>query len=178
DGLDALVLSHGVFTYGLDRASDEDRLQAAADTNFTSRALIFTELVPDLASRRGQVFEVNSTAARGIRPDVPWYSASLAGSLSFFRSVAGAEGVKGKIRVCSIILGRTATPMQEDVVRLEGRPYRPDTLLSPDAVGAFIAFRLAGAEAAPAFDAAEGHLAEVVLLPPPVDPGGEDGGGP
>lgn len=41
---------------------------------------------------------------------------------------------KDGIRVLSIFLGRTATPMQEEVHRLEGKPYRPERLLQPEDV--------------------------------------------
>ncbi len=169
-GLDVLVLSHGVFARGLGDSSDEEALQRIIDTNFTSRALIFTELLPLLVRRRGHVFEVSSTAARGVRPDVPWYSASMAGSLSFFRNVHGADEVKNAVAVCSVVLGRTATPMQEEVMRLESRPFRPEELLSPEAVAAFVAARLAA-------PAEAGRTAEVVLLPPGRVAGADDGGG-
>lgn len=143
-GLDVLVLSHGVFVPGLGEGWDEADLQAAFDTNLTSRALLFRELLPELKRRRGRVFEINTTAARVPRPDAPIYAASMAGCASFFRSTGGAEGVHGRVRICSIFLGRTATPMQEEVARIEARPYRPDELLDPDDVARFIVDRVSG----------------------------------
>ena len=35
------------------------------------------------------------------------------------------------MRVLSVYLGRTATPMQEEVYRTEGRPYHPERLIQP-----------------------------------------------
>lgn len=68
----------------------------------------------------------------------------MAGYASFFRSVGGAEGVYGHVRVCSIFLGRTDTRMQEEVARIESRPLRPDTWLRPESVGAFVAGQVRG----------------------------------
>lgn len=143
-GLDVLVLSHGVWVSGMGEGASEEEVQAVFDTNFVSRVLLFRELLPDLASRGGQMFEVNSTAALVPRSDVPVYGASMAGCASFFRSVGGAEGVYGHVRVCSIFLGRTDTRMQEEVARVESRPLRPDTWLRPEAVGAFVTGKVLG----------------------------------
>lgn len=143
-GLDVLVLSHGVWVFGMDEGASEEEVQGVFDTNFASRVLLFRELLTDLASRGGQVFEVNSTAALVPRSDVPLYAASMAGCASFFRSVGGAEGVYGHVRVCSIFLGRTDTRMQEEVARIESRPLRPDTWLRPESVGAFVAGQVLG----------------------------------
>ena len=156
-GLDVLVLSHGVFVSGTGASCGEAGLQAAFDTNLTSRVLLFLELQPDLVRRGGYVFVVNTTAATGPSPGTPVYSASMAGCASFFRSMGGNDGVHGRIRICTIFLGRTATRMQEVVSQIDARPYRPERLLQPDAVASFVMSRINGPT--------NEDLSEVVLRP-------------
>lgn len=46
------------------------------------------------------------------------------------------------IRVLTVYLGRTATPMQEDLNRMEGRPYRPEKLIQPEDVASIVVHAL------------------------------------
>ena len=50
------------------------------------------------------------------------------------REEMNAEGV----RVLNIFLGRTATPMQAKVHELEGREYRPESLVQPEDVASVV----------------------------------------
>jgi NADP-dependent 3-hydroxy acid dehydrogenase YdfG len=56
---------------------------------------------------------------------------ALADSL---RQEVNADG----IRVLTVFLGRTATPIQEAIHRREGRTYLPEQLLQPDDVAAVV----------------------------------------
>jgi len=49
---------------------------------------------------------------------------------------------QGGIRVFSLFIGRTATPMQAEVHRLEGRRYRPARLMQPDDVASMVVHAL------------------------------------
>lgn len=52
------------------------------------------------------------------------------------------------VRVSSVYLGRTATPMQAEVHKWEGKPYAPERLIQPEQVAAVvIAALLLGPEA-------------------------------
>jgi NADP-dependent 3-hydroxy acid dehydrogenase YdfG len=42
------------------------------------------------------------------------------------------------VRVLSVYLGRTATPMQAGIRQTEGKSYRPDQLIQPDQVAAVV----------------------------------------
>jgi NADP-dependent 3-hydroxy acid dehydrogenase YdfG len=59
------------------------------------------------------------------------------------------------IRVCSIHLGRTATPRQEAIYALEGRVYRPELLVQPEDVAEVVVAVLA---LSPTAEVTEVHL--------------------
>jgi NADP-dependent 3-hydroxy acid dehydrogenase YdfG len=42
------------------------------------------------------------------------------------------------VRVLSVFLGRTASPMQADIYRAEGRRYQPEQLMQPEDVAAVV----------------------------------------
>jgi len=46
------------------------------------------------------------------------------------------------VRVLTVFPGRTATPMQEEVHRFEGRPYDPSRFLQPEDVAASVVHAL------------------------------------
>jgi NADP-dependent 3-hydroxy acid dehydrogenase YdfG len=43
-----------------------------------------------------------------------------------------------QVRVMSVYPGRTATPMQESVFRMEGRDYRPEFLIQPEDIATLV----------------------------------------
>jgi len=47
------------------------------------------------------------------------------------------------VRVITVFPGRTATPMQEEVHRFEGKPYDPDRFLQPRDVASLVLNALA-----------------------------------
>ena len=90
-------------------------------------------LLPALRARRGQVVFVNSSAGLAAAPGVSQYAATkhaLRAIADSLRAEVNADG----IRVLSVYPGRTATPMQEALHGLEGKPYRPAALLQPEQV--------------------------------------------
>lgn len=93
--------------------------------------------LPDLKESGGQVIFMNSSVGLEARAGLSQYAATkhalkaLADSL---RDECNAEGV----RVCSIFLGATATPMQAEVRTQLNREYRPDRLIQPDDVAALV----------------------------------------
>jgi NAD(P)-dependent dehydrogenase (short-subunit alcohol dehydrogenase family) len=42
------------------------------------------------------------------------------------------------IRVLTVYLGRTATPMQQAISQEEGRPYHPEALIQPEDVASVV----------------------------------------
>jgi NADP-dependent 3-hydroxy acid dehydrogenase YdfG len=109
---------------------DLDRLY---QVNLRGPYLLTQAVLGLLKAHRGQVVFLNSTVGLEARGQVAQYAASkhslraLADSL---RDEVNGDG----IRVLSLYLGRTATPMQAQVFKNENRDYRPELLLQPEDV--------------------------------------------
>jgi NAD(P)-dependent dehydrogenase (short-subunit alcohol dehydrogenase family) len=137
-GVDLLVHSIGLFRAGPIETSPVEDLDAQYRVNLRVPYLLTQELLPSLIERQGQVVFINSGAgshpARG-----SWgaYSATKHGLRALADSLRDEVNRKG-IRVLTVFPGRTATPMQEEVHRFEGRPYDPERFLQPEDVAASI----------------------------------------
>ncbi len=88
-------------------------------------------------TRRGQIVFVNSSAGLVARANVGQYAASKHALKAVTDSLR--EEVNGRgLRVLSLYLGRTATPMQAAVHKMEKRNYRPERYLQPEDVAAMV----------------------------------------
>ena len=128
--IDALVHSAGAFAYGEWGSISLEELDLLYKTNLRAPVLLTQALLPMLRISRGQIVFINSSAARTARAKVGAYSATKHGLQAFADSLREEVNPVG-IRVISVYPGRTATPMQELVCRLEGSEYRPERFLSP-----------------------------------------------
>ena len=135
--LDLLVHSAGSIHLGsIDSVGWED-LDADYRINLRAPFLLTKALLPLLRAARGQLVFVNSTAGLAAGPDNALYAATK----HALRSLAGSirDQVNGSgIRVLSVFPGRTATPMQQVVVRFEQRRYQPEELLQPEDVAELV----------------------------------------
>jgi NAD(P)-dependent dehydrogenase (short-subunit alcohol dehydrogenase family) len=135
--VDALVHSAGAFLYGEWESVSMEDLDLSYKTNLRAPILLTQVFLPGLKARRGQVVFINSTAGRIARAKVGAYSVAKHGLHAFADSLREEVNPAG-IRVISVYPGRTATPMQELVCRLEGSEYRPERLLRPEDVAAAV----------------------------------------
>jgi len=129
-GLDILVHCAGVYAMGpLECASVQD-LDDLYRANVRAPLLLTQHALPLIKSRHGQLVFINSTQGLAPSKNVGLYAATqharraLADGL---REELNPDGV----RVLSVFVGRTATPMIERICRAEGREYRPELLLQP-----------------------------------------------
>ena len=100
-------------------------------------------LLPLLTSTRGQIVFVNSSAGLAVnRPEVGQYAATKHALRALADSLRAELNPKG-IRVLSLYLGRTATPLQEALFKDEARPYDSGKLLQPEDVATVILAALA-----------------------------------
>lgn len=135
--LDILVHGAGVHAFGRIESTPIEELDRQLIANVKAPFVLTQALLPLLRSRRGQIVFVNSSAGESARANVGAYAATkhalraLADSL---RDEVNPEGV----RVLSLFLGRTATPMQAAIHEVEGKPYRPDLLLQPEDVASMV----------------------------------------
>lgn len=118
---------------------------AAMGINLRAPFLLTSALLPALRASRGMVALVNSSIVKHPRAGIAAYAASKAG-LRAFADCLRTEVSQDGVRVLSLLLGRTATPMQRERYRLEGLEYHPERLLQPEDIAAAVlsAFESAG----------------------------------
>jgi len=140
--VDILVHSAGVIFFGrLESATIED-FDRQYRTNVRAPYALTQALLPLLRSRKGQIVFINSSAGLNAGANVGQYAATkhaLKAVADSLRHEVNAEG----LRVLTIYPGRTASPMQESVFKMEGREYRPELLMQPDDVASVVINALA-----------------------------------
>ena len=137
-GVDVLVHAVGLFRAGPVESAPVVDLDRQYRVNVRLPYLLTQTLLPSLAERRGQVVFINSSAGHHTaRRTVGAYAATKHALRALADSLREEAAPRG-IRVLSVYPGRTATPMQEEVHRIEGKPYTPERLLQPEDVAAAV----------------------------------------
>ena len=135
DGLDALVHAAGAVSLGKVVEAPIRDLDLQYRVNVRVPYLLTQRLLPLLEDARGQIVFVNSGAGQHARPGWSQYAITKHGLRALADSLRDEVADRG-VRVLSVYPGRTATPMQEEVHRLEGREYDPGRFLDPVDVAA------------------------------------------
>jgi NAD(P)-dependent dehydrogenase (short-subunit alcohol dehydrogenase family) len=140
--LDILVHSAGVLHQDLmERARVED-LDLQYAVNVRVPYGLTKLMLPMLISARGQVVFINSSLGLSVkRPEVGQYASTKHALKAIADSLREEVNPRG-VRVLTLYLGRTATPMQEVLCSREGRLYQPERLLQPEDVAAVIVHAL------------------------------------
>jgi NADP-dependent 3-hydroxy acid dehydrogenase YdfG len=137
DAIDILVHSAGVHAMGKLEVAPVSELDLQYRTNVRAPYLLTQALLPLLRRRQGQVVFVNSSVGLAARGQIGPYAATkhaLKAIADSFREEVNAEG----LRVLSVYLGRTASPMQARIHAMEGKAYYPEYLLQPSDVAAVV----------------------------------------
>jgi len=136
--LDVLIHCAGVIQQSpMERASIAD-LDFQYATNVRAPYAATQRLLPLLMAARGQIVFINSSVGLNARrPEIGQYAATKHALKAIADSLREEVNPKG-IRVLSVYLGRTATPMQEAICRQEGRAYHPEHLLQPEDVASVV----------------------------------------
>lgn len=135
--VDFLVHSAGIFRLGAIASAPLADFDALFRCNVRAPFALTQSLLPQLIAAQGAVAFINSTAGAVTHPNVSQYAATkhaLKAIGDTLRLETGAHG----LRILNVMLGRTATPMQEEVCRLEGSIYEPTKFLQPDAVASAV----------------------------------------
>ncbi len=136
--LDALLHCAGVFQSSSMEESRVEDLDAQYAVNVRVPYTVTQQLLPFLAAARGDVVFINSSAGLNVkRPDVGQYAATKHALRAIADSLRVEVNPQG-IRVLSVYLGRTATPMQEAICKREGKIYKPQALLQPEDVASIV----------------------------------------
>lgn len=140
--IDMLIHSAGVISFGpLESASVED-FDRQYRINVRAPYALTQALLPMIRLRQGQIVFINSSAGLNAGPNVGQYAATkfaLRAVADSFRQEVNAEG----LRVLSVYPGRTATPMQAAIFKMEGRDYHPERLMQPEDIASVIINALA-----------------------------------
>jgi NADP-dependent 3-hydroxy acid dehydrogenase YdfG len=134
---DVLVHAAGTISLAPIAEAGLEDLDRHYRTNLRAPAALTRALLPALRAASGQIAFINSTAVLRAAPNTGHYAATkhgLKGLADALREEVNGDGV----RVLSVFVGRTATPMQAAIHEREGRPYRPDQLLQPEDVAAVV----------------------------------------
>lgn len=142
--LDVLVHSAGIFTQGSIPETTRATLREQLETNAVAPYAVTRALLPmlALASGGGQVVFINSSVVGARRAGIAAYGASKAAVAAVANAVREEVNPRG-VRVLSVFVGRTATPMQERIHAHEQRAYDPAALLQPEDVAGMVVAALA-----------------------------------
>ncbi len=134
--VDLLIHSIGLFRGGPIEAAPVRDLDDQYRVNVRVPYLLTQALLPTLIRRQGQIVFVNSGAgASPARGSWGAYAATKHALRALADALRAEVNPKG-VRVLTVFPGRTATSMQEEVHRFEGRPYDPSHFLQPEDVAA------------------------------------------
>jgi NADP-dependent 3-hydroxy acid dehydrogenase YdfG len=135
--VDILVHSAGVIRLSSVDCASPDQFDWHYKVNMRAPYLLTQGLLPMIKRGKGQIVFVNSTAGLRAGANASQYAATkhaLKAIADSLREEVNAAGV----RVLSLFLGRTATPMQASVHEMEHRKYRPEILMQPEDVAAVV----------------------------------------
>jgi NADP-dependent 3-hydroxy acid dehydrogenase YdfG len=135
--IDIIVHSAGVYARDLLARAPIADLERQYRTNVLAPYALTQALLPMLPSQRGQIVFINSTAGLVARENVSQYAATKHALKAIADSLREEVNQDG-IRVLSVYLGRTATPLQARVHAMENKTYRPENLMQADNVAAMI----------------------------------------
>jgi NADP-dependent 3-hydroxy acid dehydrogenase YdfG len=136
--LDFLIQSAAAHGAGPIEQSNAAQLDILYHTNIRAPYLLAQSLLPQLKARQGQIVFINSSSGVTAKPMSAQYDATKHALKAIADSLRGEVNQHG-VRVLSVYLGRTATEMQAQVHRREGKQYRPELLLQPADVASVVA---------------------------------------
>ncbi len=135
--IDILIHSAGGISFGKIENAGIEEFDWQFRINVRAPYLFTQTLLPMIRSRKGQIVFINSSAGVRASANVSQYAATkfaLKAIADSLREEINEEGV----RVLSVYPGRTATPMQSAIHKMEGREYHPELLMQPADVAATV----------------------------------------
>jgi NADP-dependent 3-hydroxy acid dehydrogenase YdfG len=135
--LDFLIQNAAAHSAGPIEQGNAAELDALYHTNVRAPYLLAQSLLPKLKARQGQIVFINSSSGVTARPMSAQYDATKHALKAIADSLRGEVNQHG-VRVLSVYLGRTATEMQAQIHRNEGKQYQPELLLQPAEVASVV----------------------------------------
>jgi NADP-dependent 3-hydroxy acid dehydrogenase YdfG len=136
-GLDVIIHSAGIYYRGEMAQADIRCLDALYQTNVRAPYRLTQALIPLLENRPSDIIFINSTQGQSARPGIGQYASTQHALKAVADSLRAELNSKG-VRVTTLHIGRTATPLQEQVFLAEGRDYIPECLIQPQDVAELV----------------------------------------
>jgi len=135
--INVLIHSAGMIVNGALAVLPVEDLDRQYRTNVRAPYLLTQALLSLLKACQGQIVFMNSTVGLHAGANAGQYAATKHALRAIADSLRAEVNPQG-VRVLSVYLGRTATPMQAAVHQMEGRAYRPDLLMQPEDVATVV----------------------------------------
>jgi NADP-dependent 3-hydroxy acid dehydrogenase YdfG len=127
--IDVLVHCAGEYHRSKPDGTDGEAFNLMFEVNVRAPYLLTQGLARQLERAGGQVIFLNSSIVKNPGRGVAAYKATQHAVQGFTDSLRQDMNKRG-VRVSSLFPGRTATPLMRRIYREEGKPYRPQLLLS------------------------------------------------
>ena len=131
--VDILVHSAGFFELGTMQNGSVETFDALFRANVHAPYLLTQTLLPMVLATKGQIVFINSSSILRARANMGQFAATQHALKAITDSLREEVNIE-EVRVLSFYPGRTATPRQEMIHNLEGKPYHPERLMQPEDV--------------------------------------------
>jgi short-subunit dehydrogenase len=136
--VDVLVHSAGIFSCGGIENAPVEEFDRQFFTNVRGPYYLTQLLLPLIRKKKGQIVFINSSVGlTGGRANISQYAATKQALKTFTDSLREEVNSDG-IRIISVYPGRTATPMQQEICRAEGKRYRPKIFSQPEDIAKIV----------------------------------------
>jgi len=135
--IDILVHSAGVIRLSSFESGSPDEFDWHYKVNVRAPYVLTQSLLSMIKARQGQIVFVNSTAGLRAGANASQYASTKHALKAVADSLREEINTAG-VRVLSLFLGRTASPMQASVHEMEHRRYAPGLLMQPEDVAAVV----------------------------------------
>ncbi len=128
-----LVHCAGVLCFGRIEDLDLNEFDSQYRTNVRAPYVLTKGLLPMIKRSKGQIVMMNSSIWQQARAGLSQYAGTKYALKAFADSLRDEVNSDG-VRVLSMFLGQTATPMLATYHQQQGTPYYPDYLIQPSDV--------------------------------------------
>jgi NAD(P)-dependent dehydrogenase (short-subunit alcohol dehydrogenase family) len=131
--VDVLFHGAGMIEIGSVASSPVEHFDRQYRTNLRAPYLLTQLLLSMLRAHSGQIVFVNSSAALRVPAASAQYAATKSGLKVLADGLRDEVNAAG-VRVLSLFLGSTATPMQQALAKAKAQAYEPERLIQPEDV--------------------------------------------
>lgn len=135
--VDILIHNAGIFSMGAIATTPVAEFDQQYRINVRAPYLLTQALLPMLKIRHGQIVFINSSVGLRASANAGHYAATKH-ALKAIADSLREEVNTDQVRVISVFLGRTTTPLQAKIHEMEGKIYHPERLIQPEDVASVV----------------------------------------